>query len=218
MLEGSSGVSWGLVLLAVVPLSLVLVTSFIKISVVLSLLRNALGAPEVPSTAIVLAISILLSAFVMSPVALATWREAQPVAAVGGAEGWDLARVEREAPRVLEPLRAWLSRNAGAGERATFVGLGERLHRPEDRDLVAQEGWLVIVPAFVLTELKEAFIIAFIVFVPFLVVDLVVASVLLSLNMHMVSPTSLSLPFKLLLFVMIDGWQLLVQGLVLGYA
>ena len=109
-------------------------------------------------------------------------------------------------------------RHAGQAERDTFLSLGKSLHKPQDHaGLEAQGNLLVIVPAFVLTELKEAFIIAFIIFVPFLVLDLLVASILLSLNMHMVNPRAIALPFKLLLFVLIDGWQLLAQGLVLGY-
>lgn len=242
---------WQVLLLAGLPLVLMLVTSFIKISVVLSLLRRALGAPEVPSTAIVLAVSILLSVFVMAPVALDVARSSSPLLSRPGwggeattpprgraapegevngvsARGVPLVRAQvRRAQRVaqrvaeaesaLSPLKAWLVRHSGASERATFRALGQRLHRPSDHDLLGEPSWLVVVPAFVLTELKEAFIIGFVIFVPFLVIDLVVASVLLGLGMPMVNPMTLSLPFKLLLFVMVDGWRLLVEGLILGY-
>ena len=221
MFEGS-GLSWGLAALALVPLVLVLVTSFIKISVVLSFLRHALGAPEVPSTVIILAVSVMLSAFVMAPVGMEMFEVARPLMEAPEQEGAPPMGAERALAlggEITAPLGAWLLKHAGEGERDAFVALGKTLHKPEHHAVIeAPDSLLVIVPAFVLTELKEAFIIAFIIFVPFLVLDMLVASILLSLNMHMVSPAAVSLPFKLLLFVLIDGWSLLVQGLVLGYA
>ncbi len=219
----------GALALALVPLGLILVTSFIKLSVVLSFLRRALGAPEIPSTAIVVAVSALMSAFIMAPVALETVRaiEGLPTSPapleeelVGPQPDSVAAQVDRlkAAASVFEPLKAWLGRHSGQAERQSFVTLGKALHPKEDHGwLLSDDSPLVLLPAFVMTELKEAFIIGFVIFVPFMVLELVVANTLLSLNMHMVNPATISLPFKLLLFVLIDGWRLLIEGLILGY-
>ena len=116
------------------------------------------------------------------------------------------------------PLRAFLTRNAGARERALFLDLARQARPDDQRDRVGEDDVLVLLPAFLVTELSEAFQIGFLVFLPFLVVDLVVSNVLMSLGMHMLSPTQVSMPFKLLLFVLVDGWYLLARALVLGYA
>ena len=118
----------------------------------------------------------------------------------------------------LVPLKSFLSRNAGARERELFFDLAQRARPADQRDRVSEDDLLVLLPSFLITELGEAFQIGFLVFLPFLVVDLVVSNVLMSLGMHMLSPTQVSMPFKLLLFVLVDGWYLLARALVLGYA
>jgi type III secretion protein R len=122
------------------------------------------------------------------------------------------------AGRAREPVRGFLARHAHARDRAMFTDLAKRMRPPAERDQVADTDLMVLTPAFVTSELKEAFSIGFLLFIPFLVIDIVIANVLLSLGMHMLSPTTISLPFKLLLFVLVDGWALLARGLVLGYA
>lgn len=203
--------------LTLVPFVLVLTTSFIKFSVVLTFLRSALGVQQVLSGFIITALATLLSIYVMAPVGLDMSRaaEAQP-------ELLDLrdpaAALESGAfDEVAAPLRTWLLRHSGPDELALFVDMATELHGQRYAEHFQRQSPLVMVPAFVLTELKEAFIIGFIILLPFLVVDLVVSNVLLSLGMHMMSPTTISLPFKLLLFVLIDGWSLIVHGLVMGY-
>jgi type III secretion protein R len=109
-------------------------------------------------------------------------------------------------------------RNAGSRERGLFYELARRSRGPERADEVERDDLLVVLPAFLITELSEAFQIGFLVFLPFLVVDMVVSNVLLALGMHMLSPTTVSLPFKLLLFVLVDGWYVLAQALIAGYA
>lgn len=210
-------IPWGWAALVVAPLALVLVTSFLKFSVVLSFLRSALGSPQIPPASAVVAIAALLSAFVMAPVALEMHRAAQPALEAHAQQPLTPALASEVATQAGAPLLRWLERHSGAQERALFSSLGHQLHAPQDQALVQAHSPLVVVPSFVLTELKEAFLIGFVLFVPFLVLELVVASVLMSLNLQTLNPSQVSLPFKLLLFVMIDGWTLITQGLVLGY-
>ncbi len=227
---GTQGASFGdrpvvtvalLAALTLLPFALVLLTSFVKISVVLSIVRNAIGAPQVPPTMVVTGLAFVLSLFVMSPVLSDISRELEPVLGrLGAATGpTETAGALLEAGRrASEPVRGFLVRHAHERDRAVFTDLGRRMRRPEERAGVADDDLLVLTPAFVTSELKEAFAIGFLLFIPFLVLDIVVANVLLSLGMQMLSPTTISLPFKLLLFVLVDGWLLLTRGLVLSYA
>ncbi len=208
-------------LLGVVPFAFMAMTSFAKIAVVFSILRNALGAGQVPSGAVVTTLALLLSLYVMSPVGHAMWEAAAPAAAsvdpARPLEGESLGAALEAVERGVEPLRAFLVRHAGPREIALFLDLARRARPPEQRAEVGAHDFLVVMPSFLVTELTEAFQIGFLIFVPFLVVDMVVANVLLSLGMHMLSPTTVSLPFKLLLFVLVDGFYLLARALVLGY-
>jgi type III secretion protein R len=203
--------------LAVLPLLLVVGTSFVKASVVLSLLRNALGAGGVPSGAVVIAFAALLTAYVMAPTAQqALVAAAAPLAALdvdaplAGSQRATLLEALRLAK---EPVRAFLERNSGARERALFAELLRR------SDASATDGdLLVVLPAFLITELAEALQIGFLLLLPFLVVDLVVGSVLMALGMASVSPSAVAIPLKLLLFLSVDGFYALSRALVTGYA
>lgn len=205
-------------LLALLPLLLMVATSFAKITVVLSLLRNALGAPDVPSGAIVMALAAILSAYVMTPVAT----EMMQRSAVSGARiDLDDPLSKESRPALFEalsqasvPLANFLVRNAGKAERALFVELAKKA-RPTDPP--AEAGLVVALPAFLITELKEAFQVGLLVLLPFLIIDLVVSNTLLALGMSMLAPSSIALPAKLLLFVLVDGWYVLSQALVSGY-
>ncbi len=206
--------------LAAVPLLFVTLTSFLKISVVFSILRNALGTGQIPSGTVVTALSILLSLYVMAPVGSAMIAAATPEAAdvdvaAPLAHPDALVRAIRAG---AEPLREFLVRNAGTRERGLFLELAREARPEEQRAELSDTDFLVAAPAFVVTELGEAFQIGFLVFLPFLIVDLVIANVLTALGLSSLSPTQVSLPFKLLLFVMVDGWYLLARALVLGYA
>ena len=224
-----SGWDWlGLALAALVPLIALALTSFVKISVVLSLLRNALGAPEAPSGLVVMALSLILTAFVMAPVG-AQMIEAAKAPATAPAPALAPAPAPAPAPptylpepvraqvpaleRAMAPLAAFLGKHTAAADRATFTSLAGELGRPATGD----ELW-VLAPAFVTTELKEAFAIAVLLFIPFLVIDLVVGLSLAALGLSMTSPQAVALPLKLLLFVAVDGWRLVVEGLIRGYA
>ena len=219
-----------LALIAIVPLVVLTLTSFVKLSVVLSLLRNALGAPEAPSGLVVTGLSLVLTFFVMAPVAVdmvhaaaappPKTAPAPPKPYDKSVEGALRSLVPQDhqadldtAERALPPLRAFLLNHAGAKDKQTFRDLAGKLGRKVHGD----ELW-VIAPAFVTTELREAFAIAVVIFVPFLVIDLVVALALASLGLQTTSPQVVALPFKLLLFVAVDGWRLLVEALLRGYA
>jgi type III secretion protein R len=209
-------VSWlALLFFALVPLLLIATTSFVKLSVVFSLLRNALGTPDVPSGLVVTALATVLSLFVMSPVlsaaADATREQWAAIDINDPLRGKSLEAVSLAVSAGREPLRMFLKRNAGANELTLFVDLAKRTGS------ATQEDFAVIAPAFLLTELKEALQIGFLLFLPFLVLDVVITSLLVALGMQALSPTNVAMPFKLLLFVLVDGFVLLSRALVAGY-
>jgi flagellar biosynthesis protein FliP len=207
VLSGSSASAALLLLgLALVPMALITLTSFAKIAVVLSALRNALGAPDIPSGAVVTALALALSVYVMAPVA-------------GRVEQRLLAMPKTEQANLLawigagrEPLSAFLGKHAGASELKLFVELAK-----ERGETALPTDLSVLWPSFAISELKRAFELAFYLFLPFLALDLVVSHVLLALGMQSLDPTRVALPFKLLLFVSVNGFALLSRALVLGY-
>ncbi len=199
-------------LMALVPVALVTLTSFLKIAVVLSVARSALGAPQVPPTTAVTGLALLLTLAVMAPVAEDAWRAARAGPPPRGADEAIAAGA-----RAAGPLKTFLARFARPEDRRLFLDLGRRLRPPEGRDAVGDADLGVLAPAFVISELRRAFAVGFLVFLPFLAVDLAVANILLALGLTQLSPTAVSLPFKLLLFVAVDGWALLARGLVAGY-
>jgi type III secretion protein R len=222
MTDGGALTTWlALALLALVPLALMTATSFAKIAVVLSLLRNALGVPDVPSGALVTAFAALLSVFVMAPVARESVARAAPYAAridlgaplAGASRAAVLDTLEAAVP----PLAAFLQRNAGAAELALFAELGQRARPGQQGPALAGDSLLVLLPAFLITELGEAFAVGLLVLLPFVVLDLVIGSILLSLGMGTLTAGTVALPFKLLLFVLVDGFSVLSRALVAGY-
>lgn len=195
-----------LLALAVLPLALMTLTSFAKIAVVLSALRNAIGAPDIPSGAVVTALALALSVYVMAPVFAGIEERAQVLTNTPNAplSAW------LEAAR--EPLREFLAAHAGKAEQDMFVELAEeRGRKAEASDLS------VLWPSFAISELKRGFELGFYLFLPFLVLDLIVSHVLLALGMQGLDPSKVALPFKLLLFVAVDGFVLLSRALLLGY-
>jgi type III secretion protein R len=221
---GTGGNPLGLIVimagLALLPFVLVMVTSFVKVAVVLSLLRSAIGAQQVPPNQVITGLAILLSVYIMAPVGMKTWDVVSPVVLQDEAvkeQKIGVAELKELAPKALAPLRAFLLKHADETERLLLYDLALELREPEQRASLGAEDLIVAAPAFILTELKEAFVIGFLIFIPFLVIDLVCANILLSLGMHMLNPTTVSLPFKLLLFVLVDGWYLVIKGLILGY-
>jgi flagellar biosynthetic protein FliP len=194
--------------LSVAPALLVMTTGFTRIVIVLSLTRNALGLQTIPPNQVVIGLSLFLSFFVMSPTISDINEHAiQPLlkGEKTQEQAWDAT---------VKPMRAFMLDHVREGELAMFTAAegGKKPAKPEDVGLAA------LIPAFILSELKTAFIIGFIVFIPFLVIDLVVSSSLMSMGMMMLPPVFVSLPFKLLLFVMVDGWGLIVKSLLRSFA
>jgi flagellar biosynthetic protein FliP len=196
-----------LTVLSIAPSLLVLCTSFTRIVIVLSLTRNALGIPSIPPQQVIVGLSVFLTLFVMGP----TLSEMKSVALdpllageITSSEAFDAAQV---------PLREFLLAHTREDELELFLDASDT-PTPVARDEVPLTA---VIPAFVLSELKSGFIIGFVIFVPFLIIDLVVSAVLMGLGMMMLPPSFVSLPFKLLLFVMLDGWMLVVGTLLTSY-
>jgi flagellar biosynthetic protein FliP len=193
--------------LSIAPSALLLVTSFTKILVVLALTRNALGLPSSPPNQVLTGIALFLTIFVMGPV----FGDINDIAVQPYLDGTITASQAYDAGE--EPLKTFLLANTRDDELKLMIGLsGEE--KPADAESVSM---LTLIPAFVLSELKSAFIIGLVVFIPFLVMDMLVSAALMAMGMMMVPPTIVSLPFKLLLFVVVDGWGLVATALVGSY-
>lgn len=194
--------------LSLAPALLLMVTSFTRIIIVLSLVRNAVGVPQLPPNQVLLGLGFLLTVFVMAPVWQTVNREAlQPYLAGSIQQG--------EALRLAEaPVRTFMLAQTRESDLDLFVGLSSDAVRPES---IEQVPTYVVIPSFILSELKTAFLMGFIIFVPFLIIDIVVSSALLSMGMMMLPPVVVSLPFKILLFVLVDGWGLIIGSLVKSF-
>ncbi len=206
--------------LGLVPFVLMMVTSFVKISVVLSIVRSALGTQQIPPTQVITGLAIILTVYIMAPVGTKMYRAAEVDLMERGSSLFSAETVDKllaAGNRAKEPLRDFLAKKVTLKDRALFYNLALKMRPPEERQGITDKDFMILVPAFVVSELKEAFQIGFILFVPFIVIDMVVANILLALGMMMLSPTTISMPFKLLLFVMVDGWYLIAKGLVIGY-
>jgi len=197
----------GLTLLSLVPAILLTCTSFTKILVVLGLTRNALGLQQIPPNQVLAGLALFLSLFIMGPVLGQINHDGlQPY--LHGTKSQTRAWHDG-----IEPLRGFMLKQTGDKEIALLTDVAHK-PKPDKPDDVALT---TLVPAFILSELKQAFIIGFMIFIPFLVIDIVVSAGLMSLGMMMMPPVMVSLPFKLLLFVMVDGWGLIVTSLVKSY-
>ncbi len=196
-----------LTLLSVAPSLLIMMTSFTRIVIVFSLTRNALGLQGIPPNQVLVGLSLFLSLFIMAP----TFKELNDKALQPLLDGTKTQSEAYEA--AVPPLRKFMLRQTNEGELATFVAAGtdKRPDTPEDVSMTS------LVPAFILSELKAAFIIGFIIFIPFLVIDIVVSTSLMSMGMMMLPPMLVALPFKLMLFVMVDGWDLIVRSLLTSF-
>ena len=207
------------VALAIAPFFAVMVTSFTKIVVTLSLLRNALGLQQVPPNIVLNGLSLILTLYVMYPVgqqmqeAIQQRQQTEQTAPVMGSTSTMLTAFDAG----KEPLRAFLIKHSSASERGFFLKTAQRVAEPNRAAELTDRDLIVVIPSFVVRELSLAFQIGFLIFLPFLVIDLVISNILLAMGMMMLSPTTISLPFKLLLFVLVDGWVKLAHGLVLSY-
>jgi flagellar biosynthetic protein FliP len=190
--------------LSLAPAILIMVTSFIRFTVVLSFLRQAMGIQQMPPGQLLIALALILTFFVMSPVIDKSYTE--------GIKPYLEETMDKEEAfeKAVAPFREFMLSQTREKDLALFVDIA-RLDQPEEpKDIPLH----VLVPGYVISELRTAFQIAFVLFVPFLVIDMVVASVLMSMGMMMLPPIIVSLPFKILLFVLVDGWYLLIKSLV----
>jgi flagellar biosynthetic protein FliP len=197
----------GLTVLALLPSILIMTTCFTRIVIVLSCLRNAIGLQQTPPNQVLVGLALFLSLFIMSPVI----GEINDSAYQPYARG-EIAQAEA-LTKAATPLRSFMLKNTNTQDLNLFLELGD-YEQPESLDDLSLA---VVIPAFVTSELKRAFLIGFLLYLPFLVIDMVVASTLMSLGMVMLPPTLVSLPFKLMIFVLVDGWTMVVKSLVMSF-
>ncbi|MCR5413976.1 MAG: type III secretion system export apparatus subunit SctR [Kiritimatiellae bacterium] len=204
-----------LVGLSLLPFIAMIATSYLKIVVVISLIRNALGIQSIPPNMVVNAMAMILSFYIMAPICSEAWSIAKTELAGKPAGAYETQAVAKAA----DPFREFLVQQTDDRQRAFFVTTAEHLWSKDGEPAnVDPESFAILLPSFCVSELTKAFQIGFLVYLPFIAIDIIVSNILLAMGMMMVSPVTISLPFKLLLFVMVDGWTLLIQGLVRGYA
>ena len=196
-----------LTVMSLAPGLLIMTTSFTRIVVVLSFLRTAMGTQQAPSNQIILALAMILTFFIMTPV----WQQINKEAY----QPWKAQQINQELAmeRAVKPVRKFMLSQTREKDLALFVTLS-KLPRPKNADEIPT---VTIIPAFMISELRTAFQIGFLIYIPFIVVDMVVASVLMSMGMMMLPPVMISLPFKILLFVLVDGWGLVIESLVKSF-
>ena len=206
--------------MSLLPFVAMIATSYLKIVVVISLIRNALGIQSIPPNMVVNALAMILSFYIMAPCVGKAWTTFNEAKADNKPELQ--ARTELML-KAAEPFRDFLAEHTDSKQVAFFVSTAERLWATKDAQgelqpaKVDPRGYCILLPAFCVSELTKAFQIGFLVYLPFIAIDIIISNILLAMGMMMVSPVTISLPFKLLLFVMVNGWTLLIQGLVRGY-
>ena len=210
-----------ILILSLAPFILMMTTSFVKIAVVLSLVRQALGTQQIPPNPVVTGLALILTVYVMIPVGQQIYNETQTVIQTQSNQDlFSMASVDtlkQAFDKGKEPVREFLLKHVHDKERKLFYSMGQRLKKNNSIVTIDSKDFIVLIPAFIISELSDAFRIGFIIFLPFLVIDMVVSNILLSMGMFQLSPITVSLPFKLLLFVLVDGWYLITSGLVRGY-
>lgn len=194
-------------LLSLIPFLLISITAFLRIIIVFSLVRTAIGTAQVPPNSVLVGLALFMTVFVMSPV----WQEVNQNAVIPYNQGRISQMKAFETG--MEPLRSFMIKQTREKDLALFV----EFSRIKPPTTVQDIPTYVLIPSFMISELKTAFQIGFLLFIPFVIIDLVVANILLSLGMFMLSPVMVSLPFKILLFVLADGWSLITRGLMMSF-
>ncbi len=196
-----------LTLATIAPGILMMTTSFVRIVVIIGFLRNALATQNVPPNQVILSLAMFMTFYIMAPY----WSQAND----NGLQPYLAGQITQEEAidNVLEPMREFMFRQTREADLALFVNLADA-ERPESQEDVST---FVLIPAFMISELKTAFQIGFMLYVPFIVIDMIVATTLMSMGMMMLPPVMISLPFKILLFVMIDGWHLLIRSIIVSF-
>ena len=217
--------------MSLLPFVAMIATSYLNIVIVMSLIRNALGIQSIPPNMVINALAMILTFYIMAPVFSESWDIATAEAAAGRqaaaaaapnpaspAGPGPYAPAPEALSKAAEPFRTWLSNHTPEKQRSFFVRTAEQLWgRDGEPAEIDHESFYILIPSFCVAELTKAFQIGFLVYLPFIAIDIIVSNILLAMGMMMVSPVTISLPFKLLLFVMVNGWTLLIQGLVRGY-
>jgi len=193
-------------ILSLAPAILITITSFTRIVIILSLLRHALGIPQSPPNQVIIALSLFLTFFIMQPVFMDIHKNS--ILPYMDKKISDMEAIDR----AKEPIKKFLLKNTRKEDLKLFIDMSKKKPKsPEELDMIT------LIPAFLVSEIKIAFEVVFIIFLPFLVIDLLVASILMSMGMMMIPPMMISLPFKLILFVLADGWELLIKALIESY-
>lgn len=207
--------------LSLMPFAIMLLTSFMKIVVVLSLLRSALGVQQTPPNQVLNGIALLVTIYVMFPTGLAMYQAAESVIKTNPPadilSDQSALFVVNVIDKAKEPLRGFLQRNVSQKHLQSFYALGTKTFPEPYKKELKPTDFIVLIPSFITSQLKTAFEIGVLIYLPFFVIDLVVSNILLAMGMMMLSPLTIALPIKLLLLVMIDGWTVLVQGLALSF-
>ena len=197
-----------LTVLSLAPSLMIMTTSYLRIIIVFHFLKTALGTPQMPPSQLIAGISLFITFFIMAP----TWSKVNDTALKPLMNGKITA--EQAYDKGIEPVRQFMFRNVRDEDLELFIGLAN-LKRPNDRkDLPTY----IVIPAFVLSELRAGFIIGFFLFIPFVMIDMIIASILMSMGMMMLPPTLISLPFKILLFILVDGWHLIIGSVVRSFS
>ena len=202
-----------LLALAALPFAAMVVTSYTKISIVLGLLRNAIGVQQVPPNMVLNGVAIIISCYIMAPVFI----EATKGMGAASSGGSSTQTLMEAADSAREPFRKFLDKHAEVREKQFFVKSAAIIWPADKAAALKKDDLIVLAPAFLLSELTAAFRIGFLLYLAFIVIDIVIANVLLAMGLSQVTPSNVAIPFKLLLFVTLDGWSRLVHGLVLTY-
>lgn len=196
-----------LTILSLAPALLIMVTSFTRIIIVLSFTRNALGTQQMPPNQVLIGLALFLTFYIMNPVITDINKNAY--------EPYTKGQITQEQAitKAMDPIRNFMLKNVKEKDLALFLKLSKTAQPIKSSDIPTA----ALIPAFIISELKTAFIIGFYLYIPFIMIDMVVSSTLMSMGMMMLPPVMISLPFKLLLFVMVDGWNLIVKSLVMSF-
>lgn len=203
-----------MVLLGILPFALTMATSYVKIIVVTYLVRNALGVQQVPPGMVLSGLAIILSVFIMAPVGHQTYQLVEKESISSNFTPMELLET---ASNASGPLKKFLIANTDRRILVSFTGVAHRIWPADIRNSIQEDSFLFVVPSFVISELTKAFQVGFLLYLPFVVIDLIISNILLAMGMMMVSPMTISLPFKLMLFVALDGWLKISQGMMLSY-
>ena len=203
-----------LFLLSILPMLIVMCTSFLKIAVVLSLFRNALGIQQIPPNMAIYSLALLLTFFIMAPVGMEI-NDNLKKNPINFSSADFLPTLEKQ---VIKPYYEFIEPRTNKDQIHFFGSIGKKIWPKIYHDRISEKSLLVVMPAFAVSQLIEAFKIGLLLYLPFIAIDLIVSNILLAMGMMMVSPMTISLPFKLLIFVLIGGWEKLLEQLVLSYA